>query len=268
VVAKSRSKQPLPRSKGKSGRTRQGRATSLVADRRNGASILPVELEALAATTVTHDVKPGSQTTWYYRGEPGAQVTIVLSRIANSGGHLHSGGPSGTANLSTFVLGPSYPQNRPVVFTAPAAAGTIQQDAYFSKGNPPVFPGMNRVHIPGLIALTGGVGITLTGSKPTHPQNHYGTPLLIAKIRQLASAFHAKFNKDLFVNDMSLPDGGLYDFNNTWAAPHKTHREGRTVDINSTSMSKVEKTFFQQKAKSLGFSVTLETKKPHWHLFI
>jgi hypothetical protein len=146
------------------------------------------------------------------------------------------------------------------------AAGTIQQTAHFSAGVNPVFLGINRVLVPGFITLTGGVGITLTGSSETHPQNHCGTPLLITKIRQLASAYHAKFNKNIFVNDMSLPDGGLYDFCNTWAPPHATHREGRTVDINSTSMSPNEKEFFRKTASGFGFTVTLETDPEHWHL--
>lgn len=34
------------------------------------------------------------------------------------------------------------------------------------------------------------------------------------------------------VNDISLPTGGLFDFNSTWKAPHQTHRTGKDVDIN------------------------------------
>ena len=128
--------------------------------------------------------------------------------------------------------------------------------------------GLNNVTVPGLVALTGGVGIILTGSSSTHPQNHYGLPLLVSKIQQLALTFHTKYNKNIYINYMSLPQGGLYDFHNNWAPPHATHREGRTVDINSTTMSGPEKDFFRQAASKAGFNVTLETNPEHWHLSI
>jgi hypothetical protein len=214
----------------------------------------------------TLSVGPGKQITWYTSGPPGNEVTISLERIENSGGHLHAGGPIGSANPSVFVLGPTYPQNVPVIYTAPDAAGTVNIISHFSNGT--VLVNFNNIAISGLVQVTASDGITLTGATPTHPQNHFGTPTLVSKIRQLAQSFRAKFGKDLFINDMSLPGGGLYDFHNDWTAPHKTHREGRTADINSTSMNQDERDFFRKTAQDLGFSVTLEKTPEHWHLYI
>lgn len=233
-----------------------------------GHSTFPIEIGDLIVAEPVANVLPGGQTTWYFWGPPGARVTLTLKRLDNSGGHNHPGGPAGSIAPQTFVLGPHYPQNQPAVFSAPPAAGSVQMVAMFSIGNPPTVTGLNRVAVSGLIALTGGVGISLTGASATHPVNHCGLPTLAAKIQQLGAAFHAKFGKNLFVNDMSLPDGGLYDFRNTWAPPHATHREGRTADINSTSMQQGERDFFKVTALSLGFSVTLETNPEHWHLAI
>jgi hypothetical protein len=79
----------------------------------------------------------------------------------------------------------------------------------------------------------------------------------------------AAFKKKIFVNDMSLIDGGLYDIYHNWMPPHITHRDGRRVDINSTSMTQAEKDFFRQVAIQVGFrSVVLETNPEHWHLEI
>jgi hypothetical protein len=231
-----------------------------------GFSPFPVEAGVSVVAEPVANVVPGGQVTWYFWGPPGARVNIGLSRLQSTGGHNHAGGPTGSMSPQSFVLGPHYPQNQPSVLTAPVAAGSVQLGATFSTGG--TFTGLNRVAVPGLITLTGGVGITLTGASPTHPVNHCGLPILISKIQQLATAYHAKFGKNLFVNDMSLPDGGLYDFKNTWAPPHVTHREGRTVDINSTSMAQPERDFFRATALSLGFSVTLETNPEHWHLAI
>jgi hypothetical protein len=233
-----------------------------------GFSPFPVEAGDSTVAQPVLNVVPGAQGTWYFYGPPGAKVTISLNRLQNSGGHNHPGGPAGSIAPQAFVLGPHYPQNQPAVFTAPLAAGSVQMVAAFSVGNPSTVTGLNRVAVPGLVILTGGVGISLTGASPTHPVNHSGLPTLVTKIQQLATSFHGKFGKNLFVNDMSLPEGGVYDFKNTWAPPHVTHREGRTVDINSTSMSPGERDFFKSTALALGFSVTLETNPEHWHLSI
>ena len=214
----------------------------------------------------TNQVSPGSSITWYTNGPPGATVTFSLIRVANSGGHNHGGGPTGAIVPPSITLGPTYPQNVQTTYTAPDAAGSIEQHWQASNGQSGL--DMVQVGITGLVELTGGVGLTLTGSKPIHPRNHFGTPTLNSKIQQLAAAFHSKFNKNIFVNDASLEQGGLFDHQGTWAPPHSTHREGRTVDMNSTSMTTAERDFFRQTAVSLGFAVTLETTPPHWHLFI
>ena len=188
--------------------------------------------------------------------------------MINSGGHFHAGGPVGEVEPNEFTLGSNYPQNVPTVFTAPEFSGLIEERFTFTLGKTPVITNYTGVEIAGFIALDATTGIVLTGTTGTHPLNHYGTNNLVSSIQVLALAFHKKFNKNLFVNDMSVQWGGLFDHRATWRPPHQTHREGRTVDINSTSMNPAEKNYFRQTAASLGFSVTLENNPPHWHLFI
>ena len=85
-------------------------AVLIVGDLTAGVSIFPSEQGGLSAASSVADVRPGSQVTWYYRGPPGARVSVSVSRIQNTGGHIHPGGPSGTISPSSFVLGSNYPQ--------------------------------------------------------------------------------------------------------------------------------------------------------------
>lgn len=215
-------------------------------------------------------VQPGGQITWFYWGPPGAAVSIRLTRLTNTGGHQHpnSGdGPAGTAVPSAFTLGPNYPQNHRVVVTGPDAGGVVVMTSRFSPGNPSVITNTIHVSVPGLVAFGGGVGIVLTGATRTHPTNHYAVPELANLVAQLGQRYFRQFSRAIFVNDMSLADGGLFDHRATWRPPHQTHRDGRRVDINSTSMTPEQQAFFRQAAQELGFrTVTLETNPPHWHL--
>jgi hypothetical protein len=212
---------------------------------------------------------PKSKILWYYSGRQGATGTISLQRLPNSGGHFHPGGPVGIAEPSQFRLNGPWPQNVVVTTTMPDAAGMIFQIVQFSTGE--VLRDTNFCGLFGLLRLASSTDIVLTGSSTEHPDNHYGTTPLLNAIKQLASIFRKQFKKPIYVNDMSLPNGGLYDFKKNWRPPHRTHREGRTVDINSSTMSTQERAFFSLTAKKLGFSVKLEHGpgiKEHWHLYI
>ena len=39
----------------------------------------------------------------------------------------------------------------------------------------------------------------------------------------------------MVLNDISLPNGGLFDINPNWNPPHKSHRIGKDVDIENIS---------------------------------
>lgn len=66
-----------------------------------------------------------------------------------------------------------------------------------------------------------------------HTGNHYGTPKLVSAIAEVARNFKDLTGRSLGVNDMSLPWGGLYDYNSTGFSPHTYHRKGTSVDIDS-----------------------------------
>lgn len=225
----------------------------------------PISIGDFVAIQEDFTCPPNGRLNLYLNGQPRAVVTLSLSWSRNSGGHVHSGGLTGTVQPSSVVLGPNYPQNALTVITAPEAGGMLLIRSRFSTG--PEFNQTVAVAVPGLARFAGSAEIVLTGATSSHPDNHYGLPRLNTAILKLAKAFYKQVNKRIFVNDMSLVNGGLFDIGGSWTPPHKTHRDGRRVDINSTSMTANEKAFFQTAAKAAGFSVViLEAAPEHWHL--
>lgn len=206
---------------------------------------------------------PSGTIRWYLNGPKGLSGTIKLKRLPNSGGHHHPGGPTGTVRPSTFTLG-KYPQNLPVSFTAPDACGIVEETVSGAGQSHIV---TNVVMVRGLTGLFATTGISLIGYTPTHQTDHWGTPDLVSAIQALGRAFHAEYGKNIFVNDISLPTGGLFDHKATWARPHQLHRFGRDVDIRYTNMTKKERKFFKAEAERLKFRVEVHQPGPHWHLY-
>ncbi len=68
--------------------------------------------------------------------------------------------------------------------------------------------------------------------------NHWGTRALDIAIVNLSLSWYNKFSNvpRLQINDMSLPFGGLFDYDTAWQTPHNTHRTGDCVDIQSKFM--------------------------------
>jgi Penicillin-insensitive murein endopeptidase len=206
---------------------------------------------------------PGGRIRYYVVGPIGTQCNLTLSRIEGSGGHNHSGGPVGTLDRASVVVGLG---EEVVNFEAPLVSGMISITGSWSTGYSET--DFFDVGIDGLVSMPRSKGIVLIGATKSHPDNHYGVPALIEKLQILGLGYFEKFSKNLFVNDMSLVRGGIFDIKTNWTKPHATHNTGKHVDLNSTSMNELEKTFFKSKALELGFSVLLHEppEPPHWHL--
>lgn len=82
----------------------------------------------------------------------------------------------------------------------------------------------------------------MTGQNPgRHTDNHYGTLYTNGSTMRIALDFFEKYGATLGINDLSLPEGGLFDICGTWNlndtcanAPkggHRSHRVGTGVDI-------------------------------------
>lgn len=73
---------------------------------------------------------------------------------------------------------------------------------------------------------------------PNHPLTHSGTVLMNSRIASMAALYFTYVSGNrLQINDVSLPKGGLFDVGSDWSQPHQTHRAGKAVDINRTTIA-------------------------------
>jgi uncharacterized repeat protein (TIGR01451 family) len=86
--------------------------------------------------------------------------------------------------------------------------------------------------VDGLAPFSGCVHCELRTDTHNHTGGQYATTATASELRSLAEAFHAKTGRLLSINDISLPYGGLYDYRQTWTAPHAEHGYGTAVDFN------------------------------------
>jgi hypothetical protein len=221
----------------------------------------------LVAAAETNSVQPGSTLTWYINGPAGTQFATRLT-FEGGGGHSHSIGSTdpiaaGTITPAAGVIQGQYPQNIRQTFRAGEVCGQIRDSTALGSQT---FVNMITVGLGAYQALHATTGVVLVGSTSSHPDNHWGTPGLCSAIATLGAAFHQQFNTPIYVNDMSLISGGLLDINGNFRTPHITHRDGRNVDMNWSSMTPVQRSWFKAKAEQIGFVVELHDDPTHWHL--
>jgi hypothetical protein len=214
-----------------------------------------------------HNLAPQGIVEYYINGTEGATFSTTLT-FEGQGGHNHHVGSNdaratGTITPQSGTISGPYPQNIRQVYRAGDMCGRVRDNSNVGGTS---FLEYYNIMIQGLQALSAGTGVCLVGGTSTHPSNHWGTPSLCDGINQLGAAFQAQFNKPIYVNDMSLMWGGLFDFKADLSPPHQTHRYGHDVDMNYSSMTEAERTWFKAKAESLGFTVEIHPNPDHWHL--
>lgn len=217
-------------------------------------------------------IPAGPVATANFSSQEGARVTQRLVFVGG-GGHSHGQNTMdpravGSVSPRSFTLIGQYPQNMEVTYSCGDAAGTVYWEVTFDlpDGRVDVLYININGSVSGLQPLASSQSIVLVGPTPSHPSNHFGTPTLCTGIASLAAAFYGKFNKPIYVNDMSLVGGGIFDINANFAPDHITHRQGRNVDINHSSMTEDQREFFRSTAEALGFSVSAHGTPVHWHL--
>ncbi|HOJ86279.1 MAG TPA: hypothetical protein PK103_06165 [Elusimicrobiales bacterium] len=125
------------------------------------------------------------------------------------------------------------------------------------------------VVVPNLIQLSTGTNYVLWGETETHPYNHFGTKKLVDTIVEIANEYKSYFpdSQPLYINDMSLPWGGLFDINNDWKSPHKLHRCGNQVDIRKVMIPQENRRkFIEIVCKKTKF--LLNENPPHYHISV
>lgn len=236
------------------------------------------------ATSTT--MLPGTTTgiyAWCNGGGPG-EFNTSYSVTDNGAGHQHNdpGRPKGSLSSLSYRIDCDSAWHKVADYTAPQVSGLVVFASTINgrpMDTPPIqiavqVPGLQRLPHSPFIEEIGFSAISevLIKSPPhDHPDNHWGQPNLNSRIINLASQFYHVRNKKIRVNDMSLPQGGLLDFKNTWAPPHDTHRDGKHVDIQLRgAMDAEDQKAFRTIAESVfgARHVCIDGGGSHWHLVI
>ena len=229
----------------------------------------PVEVGDDVTTFIAAQVPPGGSTAFRVSGQPGAQVTITLARVAGSGGHSHGGAATdpaavGQASPTSFTLPQGYPQNVRVVYRASDVCGTNVLTARFNPGNPPTIQASVEVLVAGLQPIPSSAALKLKAPLAEHPSPYWATPGFIGKLVQLANKYFQERSKPITVTDASLQWGGRFDLRQNWAPPHAEHRDGNQADLRSHDMNPADKQAFLRIAAEVGIGVLEEGD--HWHV--
>lgn len=172
------------------------------------------------------------------------------------GGHNHDANrPATTLRDTRFVF--TAPGVRETIYTATIAGGAerivglvdgeVAASATIDvrvEGLGRLLPHAENSTLTGYV-LNGGAGPDnqISDEYPNvfnHPNNHWGTPEMLAALTNVSSKYMAKHVipdqeptrvQKLIINDISLPRGGVFDVGNNWAGPHHEHREGDIADI-------------------------------------
>jgi hypothetical protein len=227
------------------------------------------------------DLPPGGTTTFSYICSTPGSFTQSTSEADGGAGHLHNnpGRPGGTVSPTTVVVPCDGQWHAGSTYTAPPVAGVTNIDFFFNGAYTNRFSLNIRVagliHLPPSpyikpVSFSGIAESVLLNPPHDHPDNHWAKQELIDKTLVLAKSFFFRRNKQLVVNDMSLPWGGTLDFTNTWTPPHATHRDGRHVDIQKNgAMNLDDQVIFRYLAEQLfGKGHVCIDGGTHWHLVI
>jgi len=145
-------------------------------------------------------------------------------------------------------------------FRAPQFGGrvAIQAALAIAPGDTVFATDTIAVKVPGLVLLTDGSNYKKVGGTNNHTgprldnahlnfrtpdNNHYAIPAFRNSLISLADAWADSVQSDsaqdnrqtpLNINDISLPNGGLFDISGRWRISHRHHRVGTDADVRTT----------------------------------
>jgi hypothetical protein len=144
--------------------------------------------------------------------------------------------------------------------------------------------GLSQIPASSLYALTEADGSVIGAKAGRHTDNHNMTPAAADALWRLAARyrFESKFQQGagttpriLFLNDASLPWGGVYDIITVWQPPHLEHRRGTVVDVRANGTAgampngSIKNRFEDMLKKEQGISYLHEnpgTTNEHFHI--
>lgn len=195
----------------------------------------------------------------------GLREPVDLSE--NNGGHLHgydthpliepaNGALQFGGDLDPSKLGVSGKTRKieaEITHRLPFAAGLIIQDLVIEA--PPGYACFSgcftatqykylytlNVGVKGLVPFpeSSDTHIVIRGGKAEHPEGTWGTLDTVIRLLTVSQEYFEITDRRLSVNDLSLPQGGLFDLNNQWNTAkggHEEHRTGADADLNRADM--------------------------------
>jgi hypothetical protein len=205
----------------------------------------------------------------------GRSVTVALSAVDSSGtgsdaayGHFHQGTgskPIGSYSAPHGLTTDSTGQIK-IVFRSSAVSGPVRVRVEASSSVKTEL--VLAVGIPNLQELVERSSSRLIGSTASHPNNHFVTARMAAKLDSLADTLFVLYGVRSEYNDASLGGGGKFDLNEGWSGDHVEHRLGRDVDFRTFIWTESRLNQVKLLWQNLGGTVhdEIDTESPHYHL--
>jgi len=165
----------------------------------------------------------------------GFPVNLTARAVLYSGGHDHDGNrPVGifeqnhgqtneNGEFRTYYYATQFGGIERII----ASGGNISDSADLT------------VRVPGLILLYDYPDYIKVGGTQNHhgppdwqeDHNHFCMPEVANAIFEIAEEYVDSGGERIYINDLSLPYGGLFDIEGNWDTPHNSHRKGENADI-------------------------------------
>lgn len=234
---------------------------------------------------------------------PDCDITIEWRSRSGSGGHVHdTNRPPGEFKTETGDTGGSIEPGPPgevngnsgsdgflkVTYTAPEASGitdlTVRGVAVVF-GIPLQF-GPDRFTLGvqfGGLERAGGAGLQVNTQSTMHDDNNgFANLALRTGLQNMAANFAAQLAQSgappaqvptIIVTAISLPEGGLFDFDTEWQPPHIAHRFGRHGDVFVENLTPTQQSALENAVRKTRLTTPYAVESPtnpatnHWHVF-
>ncbi|HWZ45249.1 MAG TPA: hypothetical protein VNW97_17380 [Candidatus Saccharimonadales bacterium] len=211
---------------------------------------------------------------------PNCDINLQATAANGSGGHVHNTNrPRGMFNPSSGNTGAS--GFLPVAYTSPEASGITNVLLFGFLNGVPITPGLFTIGVEfdGLQLANGTNLIVDTASQMHGNNNGFASSDMISAIQNLPGDF-----ADLLAQSnggtapaveftaLSLPVGGLFDFQNEWRPPHVSHRFGNDGDIAIRNLTRAQRAALARACTNDGFTFPVPGERPqdanatHWHI--
>jgi len=225
---------------------------------------------------------------------PDREVRLSITAIDSAGagidskyGHYHHGAggaakPAGSLSQEIVNTGSTR------VGTLTYRSGPISGPVVIRAEHPGAKPAVDTidVRVPGLVQLVEGPTFDTIGPTTIHPNTHWLTEGMHARVIELARIFYENHHgKKLAYNDGSLQFGGKFDLHRQWGNPdpeciykhpdgrmiqysqgcHLTHRQGVDLDLRTNTLTSEEKNRIRTRWGSLA-KLVVKREGDHYHL--